>query len=132
MPENLKKLPLSELRQMWAEAWNLQPPPRIGRSMLEKSLIFKRQNALTREQEARLGLLIKQYKRNPKYFDDSGLLKPGTRLIRNWQGLRHSVLVKSDGFEYQERIYTSLSQLANDITGSRWNGHLFFGLRKTS
>ena len=128
----MRELLLSELRQMWAEAWDMKPHARIGRSMLEKSLSFKKQNCLIREQEARLEQLIKQYKRNPDCFDSNGPLKPGTRLIRNWKGKRHSVLVKTDGFEYQDRIYTSLSQIANDITGSRWNGHLFFGLKKAS
>lgn len=132
MSENLEKLSLNELRKMWAQVWGLKPHARIGRSMLQKSLTFKQQNRLTREQEDQLKQLIKKYIRNPACFDDSGPLRPGIRLIRNWKGQPHSVLVKADGFEYQNRIYTSLSQIANDITGSRWNGYLFFGLKKAS
>jgi len=127
---HMQKLPLNELRQMWSEAWGLKPHARIGWSMLEKSLIFKTQNGLTREHDARLEQLVKQYKRNPAFFDSRGPLKPGTRLIRNWKGKRHSVLVKTNGFEYQGHDFTSLSQIANQITGSRWNGHVFFNLRK--
>ncbi|MEM9469796.1 MAG: DUF2924 domain-containing protein, partial [Pseudomonadota bacterium] len=121
-----------ELRQIWTKTWNIEPHARVGRNMLEKSLAFKKQNPMTLEQETQLNQLIKKYKRNPKYFDENCALKPGTKLVRNWKGKHHSVLVKTDGFEYQNTIYTSLSQIANDITGSRWNGYLFFGLKKSS
>ena len=125
------KLELSELRAKWSETWGEQPHKGIGRAMLEKSLEFKTRKRLTPDQEARLSQLIKQYKRNPKCFDEEcAALKPGMRLVRNWKGTRHAVTVKADGFDYQGRHYTSLSQIANDITGSRWNGRAFFGLKK--
>lgn len=128
MYENLS---LNELRQNWSEAWGGQPHVRIGRSMLEKSLTYKAGANLLPKHQERLGQLIKQYKRNPRCFDDGGTtLKPGMRLIRNWRGRRHSVLVKTSGFEYQEQHFTSLTQIANDITGSRWNGRVFFGLKQ--
>ena len=127
MHENLS---LTELRQNWSEAWCKEPHARIGRVMLEKSVAFKTHNRMTPEQEVRLKQLIKQYKRSPAFLDGSGALKPGTRLIRNWKGKRHSVLVKADSFEYQDRSYTSLSKIANDITSTRWNGRAFFGLNK--
>ncbi|CAK0755583.1 hypothetical protein WCLP8_2650002 [uncultured Gammaproteobacteria bacterium] len=53
----------------------------------------------------------------------------GTRLIREWQGTDHAVTVLEDGFEYLGRPYKSLSAVANAITGTRWSGPLFFGLR---
>jgi hypothetical protein len=133
MPKNPGKLPLNELRQMWARAWGWEPHARIGRTMLEKSLEYKtweRECSLTSEQQARLEQLVKQYKRNPACFDGNGPLKPGTRLVRMHDGKKHSVLVKVEGFEYQGRAYTSLSKIANDITGKRWNGWVFFGLKK--
>lgn len=131
MMADLQTLSLDELRARWTEEWGLEPHARIGRSMLEKSLVLKTQSNLTREQQARLDQLIKQYKRNPKCFDEEcTALKPGTRLIRNWKGTRHAVTVKANGFDYQDQHYTSLSQIANDITGSRWNGRLFFGIKK--
>ena len=131
MPKNQEKPPLNELRQMWSKAWSFEPHARIGQAMLEKSLTFKTQNNLTPEQYARLDQLVKQYKRNPKCFDDGcAALKPGMRLVRNWKGVRHAVTVKTDGFDYQSLHYTSLTQIANDITGSKWNGRIFFGLKK--
>lgn len=58
-------------------------------------------------------------------------LKPiaGTRLIREWQGVEHTVTVTLNGFEWQGRPYQSLSAIARAITGSRWNGWVFFGLK---
>jgi hypothetical protein len=53
----------------------------------------------------------------------------GTRLIREWQGVEHVVTVTSDGFEWQGRPYRSLSAIARAITGTRWNGWVFFGLK---
>ena len=54
----------------------------------------------------------------------------GTRLLREWQGVEHTVTVLADGFDYDGRPYKSLSAIARAITGTRWNGWLFFGLRK--
>lgn len=123
---------IQELRDRWAEAWGMQPHARIGRAMLEKSLAYKISDKhLTPEQQARLDKLIKQYKRSPTSFDGpSGPLKPGTRLVRMHRGKKHSVLVKANGFEYAGQTYKSLSKIANHITGKRWNGWVFFGLKK--
>lgn len=128
----LTNLLLEDLRQEWAAAWSLQPHSRIGRSMLEKSLAYKqRGQGLTSDQQRRLEQLIKQYKRNPNCFDKNvPVLKPGTRLVRNWNGARYSVLVHTAGYEYKGKIYGSLSQIASEITGTRWNGWIFFGLKK--
>ena len=124
-------LSLIELRQMWTASWGKAPTERLGRTLLETSLTFKLSNSLTPEVQNRLDQLIKTYKRNAKCFDERcNALRPGTQLIRSWKGKKHTVLVKSDGFDFQGKFYTSLSQIANDITGTRWNGHLFFGLKK--
>jgi hypothetical protein len=57
-------------------------------------------------------------------------LKPGTRLVREWRGDVHQVTVRDDGFDYRGTQYASLSRIAREITGTRWSGPLFFGLRK--
>jgi Protein of unknown function (DUF2924) len=56
--------------------------------------------------------------------------KPGTRFVREWQGKLHEVSVLSDGYEYNDRTFTSLSEIAREITGTRWSGPAFFGLKK--
>lgn len=132
---NIAQLPLAELRQKWAEYWGMEPHARIGRSMLEKSIEYKLREAqgfgFTAEQQKRLDHLIAQYRRNPQCFTEKQAgIKPGTKLIRHWKGARHTVTVLADGtFEHQGKKYTSLSDLASSIAGSRWNGWAFFGLK---
>jgi hypothetical protein len=132
---NITQLSLPELRRKWAEFWGMAPHARIGRTMLEKSLEFKVRetngDGLSAEQQQRLDHLITQYKRNSKIFDErSSELKPGIRLVKNHNGQHHSVLVCADGFEYRDKHYGSLSEIATIITGTRWNGWVFFGLKK--
>lgn len=133
--DNAARTPMAELRQEWAKYWGMQPHDRIGRITLEKSLEFKlregRGEWLDAEQQKRLDNLIASYKRNPKFFDE-GLseLKPGIRLIKNYNSEHHSVTVLADGFEYRDKVYGSLSEIATVIAGTRWNGWVFFGLKK--
>ena len=129
------KKPLEHLRAEWAEAWGIEPHVRIGRTMLETSLAYKQREqagyGLTAAQQARLAQLIKMYKRNPHCFDDNRPnIKAGTRLVKEWQGKRYSITVLDSGFEYEGKTYTSLSQIATQITGTRWNGWTFFGLKR--
>lgn len=126
-----KELSIEELRARWADMWGCEPHIRLGRVMMEKSLLYKLQTGrLTMEQQGRLDKLVADYKRNPACLEGrAGALKPGTRLVRVYNGKKHSVVVTADGFEYQGKTYGSLSKIANDITGSRWNGWLFFGLK---
>ena len=56
--------------------------------------------------------------------------KPGTRFVREWQGKLHEVAVLADGYEYNDRTYRSLSEIARYITGTRWSGPAFFGLHR--
>ena len=121
---------LSELRKRWSEEWGIEPHSRIGRVMLEKSLTYQKQVNLSAEQQDRISRLIRDYKRNPNNLEQSAL-KPGTRLERLYKGQKYNVLITKNGFEYEDQHYNSLSKIANDITGSRWNGWLFFGLKKT-
>jgi len=58
------------------------------------------------------------------------LLKPGTRLLREWGGRTHTVIVLDEGFEYDGERYRSLTEIARHITGAHWSGPRFFGLRE--
>ena len=64
---------------------------------------------------------------NPRSKAD---ILPGTRFVRIWKARRHEVLAHENGFEYDGRMFRSLSAVAREITGTRWNGRLFFGLKK--
>jgi hypothetical protein len=55
-------------------------------------------------------------------------LQSGVRLVREWQGTPHHVLVTDDGYEYRDEVYRSLSAIARRITGAQWSGPRFFGL----
>ena len=57
-------------------------------------------------------------------------LKPGTRLVREWRGISHTVLIHADGVEWRGQRYPSLSMVAREITGAHWSGPRFFGLRQ--
>lgn len=133
---SIAQLSLEELRQAWAEVWGIEPHRYIRREMLEKSLAYKQRQArgegLTAEQQKRLDNLIAQYRRNPDHFDQVNMssIKPGTRLVRLWRGKRYNVIICAEGYEFDGKIYTSLSQIASDITGTRWNGWVFFGLKE--
>jgi hypothetical protein len=85
------------------------------------------------EVKRRLRELAAGFNRNPRKaggkFTDSIRIKPGTRLIRQWENKTHQVTVGEAGFEYNGECYKSLSVIARLITGTRWSGPLFFGLR---
>jgi hypothetical protein len=126
-------LSLLELREKWSQAWGKQAHKRISRQMLERSLDFKARqrsgHGLNAKEQQRLNTLVKSYKRNPNMFNQGYMiLKPGVKLIRTWKGKTYSVTVTSSGFYYGDKEYSSLSAIANKITGAKWNGWLFFGL----
>ena len=132
---DLQNLPIGELRQLWAEMWGKTPHSRMGRTMLEKSIIYKQREqqglGLTPEQRLRLEQLVQQYKNNPACFDvPLNPLKPGVRLVKMHKGKKHCVLVNADYFEYRDLKWFSLCSIANDITGKKIDGWKFFGIKK--
>lgn len=132
---NIAGLSLDEIRTLWARYWGYSPPQYLGRRMLEDSIAFKtrEQNGqgMTSAQQRQLKDLIALYKRDPGSFETHhDNLKPGTRLVRTYKGNRHTVEIISGGYLYNDVVYNSLSKVAQEITGTSWNGWLFFGLRK--
>ena len=131
----LKTTATPDLKQQWRELFGTEPPP-YNRRFLESRLAYRIQElaygGLKPETLARLEALGEQF--------DGGKItvrrmrgddKPiaGTQLIREYRGVEHVVTVTRDGYEYQGRPYQSLSAIARAITGTRWNGRVFFGLR---
>jgi hypothetical protein len=131
----LKTMPMPELKAEWRTLFDTEPPP-FNRRHLENRIGYRLQElthgGLKPETIRRLESLGEQY--------DSGNVtsrrirhdaKPvaGTRLIRTWQGVEHTVTVLADGYEWERRPYRSLSAVARAITGTRWNGLVFFGLK---
>ena len=131
----LKTTSTAELKQQWRDIFASEPPP-FNRRYLESRLAYRIQElaygGLKPETVRRLEALGEQ-------FDGGNVVtrrirtdrKPmaGTRLIRDYQGNEQIVTVLQDGFEWQGRPYQSLSAIARAITGTRWNGWVFFGLK---
>jgi hypothetical protein len=131
----LKALPIPALKQQWRDLFEFEPPP-YNRRFLEHRLAYRIQElaygGLKRETIERLKAIAEDLDggdpaRRRRPANDRPIA--GTRLIREYQGVEHCVTVRDEDFEYQGRPYKSLSAIANAITGTRWNGLLFFGLK---
>jgi hypothetical protein len=131
----LKTTPTLELKSQWRELFGFEPPP-FNRRYLESRIAYRIQElaygGLKPETRKRLQALGEELDggnpvRRRIRLDDRPIA--GTRLIREWQGIEHCVTVLSEGYEYQGRPYRSLSAVARAITGTRWNGWIFFGLK---
>ena len=131
----LKSKPTPDLRLLWRDLFESEPP-RQNRRFLESRIAYRIQEleygglkpATIKRLEA-LGEELDGGKAEVrrKRADDRPIA--GTRLIRDYQGVEHCVTVLADGFDYQGQPYKSLSAIARAITGTRWNGWVFFGLR---
>jgi len=131
----LKTATTSDLKDQWREVFTADPPP-YNRRFLESRLAYRIQElaygGLKPEIIQRLEALGEQLDGgNPVLRRIRGDDKPiaGTRLLREYQGVEHVVTVLHQGYEYQGRPYQSLSAIARAITGTRWNGWTFFGLK---
>ena len=131
----LKNAPAEALKARWRELFDTEPPA-YNRRFLESRLAYRIQElayeGLSRETLDRLKAFAKQHANKTSVERKvKPILRPvaGTRLIREWQGVEYCVTVRSDDFEYQGRPYKSLSSVAQAITGTQWNGLVFFGLK---
>ncbi len=131
----LKTTPMPDLKRQWRELFETEPPA-FNRRYLESRLAYRIQElvygGLKPETLKRLEALGEQLDGgNITLRRIRGDLTPivGTRLLREWQGVEQIVTVTADGFEWQGRPYRSLSAIARAITGTRWNGLVFFGLK---
>lgn len=130
----LKAAPIAALKQKWRELFEHEPPP-YNRRFLENRLAYRIQElaygGLKPETVERLEAIADELEGKTGRRRASTETRPiaGTRLIREWKGVEHCVTVRDLDFEYEGRPYKSLSAVARAITGTRWNGLLFFGLK---
>jgi hypothetical protein len=131
----LKAMPTPDLKRQWRELFGTEPPP-FNRPYLQSRLAYRIQElaygGLKPETRARLEALGEQLDGGNVVLrriraDERPIA--GTRLVREHGGVEHTVTVLADGFEWEGRPYRSLSAIARAITGTRWNGWTFFGLR---
>ena len=130
----LLELNLGELRQQWRLLYKAEASPHLSRELLLRAVAY-------RMQEVALGGLRPQRQRQLCQFAQQlngsqevrirprPELKPGTRLVREWQGRTYEVRVLDDGFSWQGTHHRSLSAIARKITGTAWSGPLFFGVK---
>lgn len=126
----LSQLSRAELQKLWAELTKAPAPTGISQELLLRAVAFciqeLRFGGLDRGCQERLSQFASSVqKRSP-----SRVLKPGTKLIRQWQGQTYEVACLSDGkFSFRGETYLSLSVIAEVITGAHWSGPRFFGLK---
>ena len=131
----LSELTIFELRGEWRRLHRMPPPMRLSRDLLVRGITYKLQ------ERAYGGLSTATARKLEQAGADSLSrgsatpappisLRPGTRLVREWRGVTHMVLIHADGIEWRGQRYRSLSVVARKITGARWSGPRFFGLRQ--
>ena len=129
----LSNLDRAALVTRWQELYGTAPPRGISQALMIRAIAY-------RVQEQALGGLKPSTQRFlAKVVDDASsgqqptalppAVKPGTRLLREWHGVTHEVILLENGAQYQNKRYRSLSEVARAITATRWSGPLFFGLK---
>ena len=129
----LAGLSLPALRSAWRSRWGAVPGFR-SRDLMARAMAHKIQaeafGDLASPVRRKAAAYAVQFSSDRTYTPTPGpVLKPGSSLIREWKGRRHEVEVTGDGFRYQGQQYGSLSKVAQAITGTKWNGYVFFGLK---
>jgi len=131
----LASLGAKELKIRWRDLYDTEPPPRISRELLTRAIAYRQQEQVFGGLEQSTRRLLERAAEDRsacgrKQVAPARKVSPGTLLIREWQGAAHQVTVLDEGVVYHGKRYGSLSEVARLITGSRWSGPLFFGLRK--
>jgi hypothetical protein len=131
----IRTMEIGALKKMWRDLNQTEPPP-YNRKFLESRLSYRVQElaygGLKPETLKRLAILAEELlpaKGVRRARSTSDMPCAGTKLVREWKGEEHRVTVLDEGFEYDGRPFRSLSAIARSITGTRWNGLLFFGLK---
>jgi hypothetical protein len=132
--DRLAIMPIVEFRVRYREAYRGDPPKAFGPDLLRRSIAHRIQEkaygGLSRSAQRLLDQMMKACAAKPNgKIVLPRRIKPGSVLIREWKGKSHRVMVMADGFAYDGETYTNLSEIAVLITGTRWNGPRFFGLR---
>ena len=135
----LEQMGLEDLKDKWIDLFGTDPPG-YKKQFLIKRLAYRIQELFYGglSQEVR-GLLTDLAEKDPaarissmkpvKQRSKNAIL-PGTRFVRIWRDRRYEVIARENGFEYEGRMFRSLTAVAREITGTNWNGRVFFGLKK--
>ncbi len=128
--EKLRTLGKDDLRARWSTLFGKAPAPALTKDLLARMIAWRIQEKFYGgHNKATLKLLDALVRGKVAKPAAQPQLRPGTVLMREHGGKRHTVTVTADGIVWQDRTYPSLSAVARAITGTAWNGHRFFGLR---
>ena len=133
--DQLRRLSAEDLLKQWQVLFDVAPPKKLRSSLLVQGIAYRLQ------ERALGGLKPSTFRLLERIADDTAAGRPisvpseksrvstGTVLMREWHGKKHQVTVLEDGFLYRTKRFRSLSEIARTITGARWSGPLFFGLK---
>lgn len=137
IPNN--KLDKKELAEFWKSKFGQAPFPYMSKIFISKYYIYNQQEKtlgeLNNNCKRQLDKLLAKYEKDKKINTNdiqktkTAILPIGTKLVREFKGEKYEVQVLENGYEYSGKIYKSLSSIANYITGTRWNGKVFFGVK---
>lgn len=137
LASELKRLataPIVDLRKQYRLLCAKEPPTAFGPDLLRRTIAYRLQEkeygGLPRAAQKALDQLVEAFIRQPNAtLTVPRRIKPGSELVRTWKGTAYRVRVSPEGFTYDGQTYKSLSEIATWITGTKWNGPRFFGLR---
>ena len=131
----LPSLNKAQLLAIWAENFSKDPPPNLRKELMVPILAYRIQERefgglshFARRRLREVAVSLRTDKPSQERPDSAP--QTGTRLLRVWRGETHEVIATRSGYEYRGQTYSSLSKIAREITGTRWSGPLFFGVRK--
>ena len=132
--DRLPTTPIAGLRKRYRELFRTEPPKAFGPDLLRRSIAHRIQEkaygGLPPSTRRLLDQLVKAAMAKPNgRLELPRRIKPGSELVRTWKRKSYRVMVMADGFAYDGKRFGSLSEIASEITGTRWNGPRFFGLR---
>jgi Protein of unknown function (DUF2924) len=130
----LQTLDIAQLRERWRTLYKTDAPPRLSRDLLMRAAAYRMQERALGGLKLTTRRLFQRiaadtHARRPLKLTPVRKLDPGAVLIREWGGIKYKVVVVEGGFSFRGQRRRSLSEVARLITGSRWSGPLFFGLK---
>ncbi len=132
----LSTLGIDELREHWKAMFGKAPSRDISRSFLTRAIAYRLQEKAFGGLKPSMQRLLAEFAHDGTNGSavataPSRIAQPGAVLVREWRGISHQVSVLEKGFCFRGKRYRSLTEVAREITGTRWSGPLFFGLRRS-
>jgi hypothetical protein len=128
--DQVRSLGIDALRRRWRMMFGAIPPKGLTKDIMGRMIAYRIQEEAFGGLDRETVKLLDRLARGEKPNELNRRLKPGTVLLREYEGERHTVTVVPTGFLWRDQTYSSLSTIAHAITGTKWNGPRFFGLRE--